>query len=262
MVERTNDPERTSRRRGLYDPSFEHDACGVAFVVDIKGRKSHQVVSDALLALEHLRHRGASGSDAATGDGAGILLQVPDRLLRRECKSLGIPLPPAEQYAVGTVFLPCSGEAARSCRGMFGSLAARMGLRVLGWRPVPRDDSYIGASARSSQPCIEQVFVERPDGVDADAFERRLYLLRRRVECAAETSALAELYVPSLSSRTLVYKGMLSADQLPMYYSDLRDPDIESALAIVHQRFSTNTFPSWSLAHPFRFIAHNGEINT
>ncbi|MDP3769162.1 MAG: glutamate synthase subunit alpha, partial [Dehalococcoidia bacterium] len=241
--------------QGLYDPRHEHDACGVGFVVSIKGVKSHRIVRQALQVLMNLLHRGACGCEVNTGDGAGILLQVPDKFLRRECQRLGIPLPPPRHYGVGLVFLPRDPLQREKAQVLIQAIAADEGQRVLGWRDVPTDDRPLGATALSVEPVIKQVFIGRGPGIADDGhFERKLYVVRKRIEQAVEGA-----YFPSLSSRTLIYKGMLSADQIETMYPDLVDPDVESALALVHQRFSTNTFPSWPLAHPYRYIAHNGE---
>src|SRR5689334_10734567 len=251
--------------QGLYDPAHEHDACGVGFVVDIKGRKSHAIVRQGLLVLINLLHRGACGCEPNTGDGAGILLQVPDKFLRKQCGRIGIPLPGPKDYGVGCVFLPRDGVQREKVQRLIATLVAEEGQRLLGWRDVPTDDRLLGASAVNVEPHIKQVFIGRGDARDAAHFERKLYVIRKRIEHAVETMDFSEkrlTYVPSLSSNTLIYKGMLSADQIETMYSDLRDPDMESALALVHQRFSTNTFPSWPLAHPYRYVAHNGEINT
>ena len=252
--------------QGLYDPAHEHDACGVGFVVDIKGRKSHTIVRQALQVLINLLHRGACGCEANTGDGAGILLQMPDRFLRRECGRLGIPLPGPKEYGAGLVFLPRDPIQRENVQALIAGIVAEEGQRLLGWRDVPTDDGLLGATAVSVEPHIMQVFVGRGEGVrDHDHFERKLYVVRKRIEHALEALDFAEkklTYLPSLSSNTLIYKGMLSADQIAPMFPDLTDGDVESALALVHQRFSTNTFPSWPLAHPYRYVAHNGEINT
>jgi glutamate synthase (ferredoxin) len=252
--------------QGLYDPRHEHDACGVGFVVDIKGRKSHAIVRQALTVLKNLLHRGACGCEPNTGDGAGVLVQMPDRFLRRECTQLGIPLPPVTEYGAGLVFLPRDPPQADKVRAVLHSIVEEEGQRLLGWRDVPTDDRPLGASARSVEPAIKQVFIGRGQALrDHAHFERKLYVIRRLFEKTMAALDIPEntfAYVPSLSSNTLIYKGMLSADQIETMYPDLIDPAVESALALVHQRFSTNTFPSWPLAHPYRYIAHNGEINT
>jgi glutamate synthase domain-containing protein 2/glutamate synthase domain-containing protein 1/glutamate synthase domain-containing protein 3 len=235
-----------SSQPGLYDPAFEHDACGVAFVARPDGRRSHETVERALAALANLEHRGAAGADKDTGDGAGILVQLPDAFFRAE---LAARLPPAGAYGVGTLF---GGD-----ESAVEAAVAAEGQELVAWRDVPFDDRHVGRTSRSVMPRIRQ-FVVGARGLDQDAFERKLYVIRR----AAENAAGPELVIPSLSSRTLVYKGMLTAPQLARFYPDLHDPSFESALALVHSRFSTNTFPSWGLAHPYRYIAHNGEINT
>jgi glutamate synthase (ferredoxin) len=255
-----------SPAQGLYHPDHEHDACGVGFVVDIKGRRSHAIVRKALQVLINLLHRGACGCEPNTGDGAGVLVQMPDRFLRRECGRLGLALPPAGEYGAGLVFLPREPMQADKVRALLHSIVEEEGQRLLGWRDVPTHDGHLGASARSVEPTIKQVFVGRGPGVrDRAHFERKLYVIRRLFEKAMVGLDIPEktfAYVPSLSCNTLIYKGMLSADQIDTMYPDLLDPDVESALALVHQRFSTNTFPSWPLAHPYRYVAHNGEINT
>jgi glutamate synthase (ferredoxin) len=259
-------------RQGLYDPAYEHDACGVGFVVHVKGRRSHAIVEQALKLLINLLHRGACGCEANTGDGAGILIQMPDRFLRRETARLGFVLPPERHYGAGFIFLPREAVLRHEIEAMFEAIVEEEGQRVLGWRDVPTDDALLGASAVAVEPVFRQLFIGRGpafdgvEGSDADLrFERKLYVIRKRIEHAVDGMALADrsaFYVPSLSSRTLIYKGMLTANQIAPMFPDLADPDVESALALVHQRFSTNTFPSWPLAHPYRFIAHNGEINT
>jgi len=241
---------------GLYDPSFEHDSCGIGAVADLTGAKKHETVARALHVLDHLEHRGASGAEIDTGDGAGILLQVPDEFFRG---ALDFELPPAGEYAVGMLFLP-SDDADR--RAALEQLIARVveaeGQALLGWRDVPVDNSVPGPSAAEVEPTIRQVFVgKRLDG-DQDAFERKIYVTRRVIE----REAGPDLAIPSFSSKTIVYKGMLTSPQLPRYYPDLQDERLKSAVALVHSRFSTNTFPSWELAHPYRLICHNGEINT
>ncbi|PYM14405.1 MAG: glutamate synthase subunit alpha, partial [Candidatus Rokuibacteriota bacterium] len=252
--------------QGLYDPSHEHDACGVGFVVDIQGRKSHAIVRQALSVLINLLHRGACGCEPNTGDGAGILLQMPDRFLRRECEALGITLPSAGQYGAGLVFLPRDPIQRDKVQALIQTIVADEGQRFLGWRDVPTQDKALGATALSVEPVIRQMFVGAGPGVrDQAHLERKLYVIRRSIENTVESLDIPErkfCYLPSLSSRTLIYKGMLSADQIEGMFPDLASPDVESALALVHQRFSTNTFPSWPLAHPYRYIAHNGEINT
>jgi glutamate synthase domain-containing protein 2/glutamate synthase domain-containing protein 1/glutamate synthase domain-containing protein 3 len=259
-------PAGLPEAQGLYSPDHEHDACGVGFVVDIKGRRSHAIVAQALEVLKNLLHRGACGCEVNTGDGAGILIQIPHAFLSRECGKLGITLPAPKHYGAGLVFLPRDPAQAARCRETLATIASEEGQTLLGWRPVPTDDSPVGPSARSVEPTIEQVFIGRGAAVpDAQVFERKLYVIRKRIEHAIRQSDMAGrgyFYLPSLSANTLIYKGMLSADQIETMFPDITDPLVESALALVHQRFSTNTFPSWPLAHPYRYIAHNGEINT
>jgi glutamate synthase (ferredoxin) len=270
------DDQRSPSRRppgpplptGLYDPRHEHDACGVGFVVDMKGRKSHTIVRQALQVLKNLAHRGACGCEVNTGDGAGILVQMPDAFLRKVAPA---DLPPAGEYGAGLVFLPHDPDARTAIQTIVEKIATEEGQRVLGWRDVPTDDCLVGPSAVRVEPLFTQVFIARGSGFTGpDArlrFERKLYVIRKRVEFAVDRLPISDadrklFYVVSLSANTLIYKGMLTAGQIETMFPDLVDPDLESALALVHQRFSTNTFPSWPLAHPYRFIAHNGEINT
>jgi glutamate synthase (ferredoxin) len=260
-------------KQGLYDPQHEHDSCGVGFVVDLKGRKSYDIVSKAVRVLLNLGHRGACGCETNTGDGAGILLQIPDALLRDECAKLHIQLPAPGEFGVGMTYLPTNPADRRRCETAFELIVREEGLSILGWRTVPTDNSPMGPTARKSEPVIRQVFIGRQsigarsvsDGSDPLAFERRLYVVRKRVENAVKALNLSQrgmFYIPSLSARTLIYKGMLNADQLSVYYPDLVNPAMQSALAMVHSRFSTNTFPNWARAHPYRYLCHNGEINT
>ncbi|WP_207782282.1 glutamate synthase large subunit [Phytoactinopolyspora limicola] len=239
--------------QGLYDPRFEHDACGVAFVATLDGEASHQIVRHGLTALANLDHRGASGAEPDSGDGAGILVQVPDAFLRAVVE---FELPEAGSYAVGMAFLPDDDEQAGSCADAVERIAAEEGLRVLGWRDVPVMPSLVGATARSVMPRFRQLFVAVAGEADVMHLERLAYALRKRAEHEAG------VYLPSLSARTTVYKGMLTTGQLEPFFPDLSDHRFASALAVVHSRFSTNTFPSWPLAHPYRYVAHNGEINT
>ncbi len=246
-------PEAT----GLYDPANEHDACGLALVAKLWGEATHAVVEKALDALENLEHRGAEGADPNTGDGAGILLQIPDAFFRAAVA--GVELPPPGRYGVGVCFLPTDPERRAEVEQLIEETIESEGQRRLWWRDVPVDDRYVGDTARAAAPVIRQVLVAAAGDVpDQDAFERKLYVIRRLIERAAGRAVA----LPSFSSRTVVYKGMLTAPQLPRYFTDLRDPRVASRLALVHSRFSTNTFPSWELAHPFRMIAHNGEVNT
>jgi len=254
--------------QGLYAPGDEHDACGVGFVVHTKGKKSHDIVVKALQVLINLEHRGACGCEGNTGDGAGILVQIPDGFLRAV---LPFELPPLGQYGAGLVFLPHDAPSRNTIKALLEKIAAEEGQHVLGWRAVPTDNRLVGDSARAAQPVFEQVFIAagpslRTAGSRA-IFERKLYVIRKRVEHAVDALKMDALsrrsfYIVSLSSNTLIYKGMLQAKQLSPMFPDLVDPRVTSALALVHQRFSTNTFPSWPLAHPYRLIAHNGEINT
>ncbi len=250
-------PENPPRTTGLYDAAYEHDACGIGLVARLDARASHETIRRALAALVNLEHRGASGADADTGDGAGILLQVPDALFRSE---LGAALPPSGAYGVGSLFLPTDDGRRAAVEAIVERVVAAEGQRVVAWRDVPVDASVPGTTAAAVIPRIRQVVIAAADGLedDRDAFERRLYVIRRLVE----KEAGPQLVVPSFSSRTLVYKGMLTAPQLGRFYPDLVDARVETAVALVHSRYSTNTFPSWELAHPYRLIAHNGEINT
>src|SRR5437764_5691780 len=242
---------------GLYDPANERDGCGSALVAKLWGEASHAVVEKALDALENLEHRGAEGADPNTGDGAGILLQIPDAFLRGV--AAGVELPPRGRYGVGVCYLPTDAERRLVLEQLIEDTIAGEGQRAIWWRDVPVDDLHVGSTARLSAPVIRQVLIAASDEVgDQDAFERKLYVIRRLIE----REAGPDLALPSFSSRTMVYKGMLTAPQLPRYFLDLRDPRLASRLALVHSRFSTNTFPSWELAHPYRMIAHNGEVNT
>jgi len=267
-VDRPDAPRSAPNAKGgLYDPAFEHDACGVGFVAHIKGERSHEIVRMGLQILDNLVHRGACGCDPETGDGAGILLQIPDAFLRRKCARLGIQLPEPDRYGVGMVFLPEDADARRQCEEIVESVVRREGQRFLGWRDVPTDSSVIGYQARAVEPLVRQFFVGQGQRVqDYSEFARKLYVVRRVIENeVAEATGMPDphaFYIPSLSARTIVYKGLLLPHQMRAYYQDLEDPSVVSAIALVHQRFSTNTFPSWPLAHPYRFIAHNGEINT
>ncbi|HSE21996.1 MAG TPA: glutamate synthase large subunit [Pyrinomonadaceae bacterium] len=252
------------RAQGLYNPQYEHESCGVGFVADVKGRLSNNVVANALKVLASLGHRGASGSEQDTGDGAGILTQVPHEFLVNEFAKLSVVLPERGGYGVGVVFLPTSQTGREECEKILEAIANEEGLTVLGWRSVPTNDENIGPSARNSQPLIRQVILTSQEQ-KGSAFERKLYVVRRRVTSAVQRSHIAErshFYIASLSQNTVVYKGMLRACQLPAFYPDLSASSYKSSLAVVHSRFSTNTFPSWPRAHPYRYIAHNGEINT
>ena len=251
---------------GLYDPRFEHDACGVGFLCRFVGGPSHDIVRQGLQVLLNMAHRGAVACDADTGDGAGIMIQMPDRFLRRVCRQEGIALPAAGRYASGLLFLSPDPREQEDCRRRFEAIVRQEGQTLLGWRAVPVRSDVLGPLSRHAEPAIRQVFIGRnPDIKDQDHFERILYLIRRQAEKAigqADLTRKNPFHLPSLSSRTLVYKGMFLAHQLGAYFEDLDDDAMESAMALVHQRYSTNTMPAWGLAHPFRFLAHNGEINT
>src|SRR5450759_1322733 len=258
-------------KQGLYDPAYEHDACGMGFVGHIHGVRSRDVVDKSLELLGNLSHRSAVAADACTGDGAGILLQVPHAFLRRVCGPLGISLPDAGSYGVGNLFLPSRRADRLICERMVEAAVADEGCSVLGWRDVPVDDSVLSGPTRRARPAMRQIFVGQMGvgqmgvGREVDtssSFEISLYVIRRRIEAALREIPGSDCYVASFSSRTVVYKGMLRPDQLARFYEDLREPDLASAIAMVHSRFSTNTFPSWRLAHPYRFLCHNGEINT
>ena len=251
-------------RQGLYDPAHEHDACGVGFVVQMKGKASHDIVQQGLTILLNLDHRGAVGAEPNTGDGAGILMQMPHKFMAKVAKAEGVELPVAGQYGVAMIYASPDADARAKGRQLFEKVAADAGIEVLGWRDVPTDNGSLGPTAKGSEPFMQQAFIGRGSlGTDADelALERKLYLVRKLAH-----RAIAEVdsywYVSSASCRTIVYKGMLMPVQVGKYYLDLSDPDMESALSLVHSRFSTNTFPSWERAHPYRYIAHNGEINT
>src|SRR6516164_3391748 len=252
--------------QGLYDPALDKDSCGVGFIADIKGRRSHKLVQDALAILCNLEHRGAVGADPRAGDGAGILVQVPHKFFAKKTDRLGFSLPKPGEYAVGALFMPRDPDWRQVIRDIYSQMIKREGMTLLGWREVPTDNSTLGESVKPTEPVHLQVFIGRGKRIKSETqFERRLYILRKSISHAIYTRKerrLSGYYPVSISCRTVVYKGMFLADQLCTYYPDLHDKDFESALALVHQRFSTNTFPTWSLAHPYRMIAHNGEINT
>jgi glutamate synthase (NADPH/NADH) large chain len=251
-------------RQGLYDPRNEHDACGVGFVAHIKGKKSRSIICQGLQILENLTHRGAVGADPLEGDGAGILIQIPDAFLRQSCKLLGVKLPTVGEYGVGMLFLPPAITARIACERVITEMIAAEGQTLLGWRDVPVDNASLGESVKAVEPLVRQVFIGRGENCpDSHSFERKLFVIRKTVEHAVRKLPNSEgFYIPSFSSNTLVYKGMLLSNQVGKYYLDLQDDRVISALALVHQRFSTNTFPTWDRAHPYRMIAHNGEINT
>jgi glutamate synthase (NADPH/NADH) large chain len=252
--------------QGLYDPALGKGSCGVGFIADIKGRKSHKIVEDALAILCNLEHRGAVGADPRAGDGAGILVQIPHAFFSAAANRHGFRLPPPGAYAAGALFMPRDPDWRQVIRDIYAEVVKREGMTLLGWRDVPVDNSTLGQSVKPTEPVHQQVFIGRGKKIkDETEFERRLYLLRKSISNAIyqrRERRLAGYYPVSISCRTVIYKGMFLADQLGTYYPDLSDPDFASALALVHQRFSTNTFPTWSLAHPYRMVAHNGEINT
>jgi len=252
------------RQQGLYDPQYEKDSCGIGFVVNIKGKKSHDIVRKGLQVLENLTHRGAQGCDPCTGDGAGILLQIPHTFLKRVAGDVGVSLPDVGEYGVGQLFLPPNADSRRLCEKLFTEILVEEGLRLLGWRDVPVKSDQIGDQARTTEPFMRQIFIAR-DALNEAQFERKLYVVRKRVEKAVAESAIQgreHFYVSSLSANTIVYKGLLLPHQMAAYYQDLTDERMVSALALVHSRFSTNTFPTWPRAHPYRYVCHNGEINT
>jgi len=253
-------------KQGLYDPRFEHDSCGVGFVCNIKGKKSHEIINQGLEVLTRLSHRGATGADPNTGDGAGILIQLPHEFFYKACLENNIELPPEGGYGTGLIFLPRNKKGYNFCKNLFSEIVHREGQYLLGWRNVPVNDSGIGRTARESEPLIEQVFIAKnPKIIDAIDFERKLYVIRKKIENAVRSSSLKEkmfFYITNLSSRTFSYKGLLMPSQLGNYFLDLKDDGLKSAIGLVHSRYSTNTFPAWNLSQPFRFLAHNGEINT
>ena len=253
-------------KQGLYNPSKEHDSCGIGFVANIKNRKSHKIVQQGLSILGCLTHRGAAGADPLAGDGAGILIQLPDELLREECVDRGINLPIAGDYGVGMIFLPQDEDARAKCEQSVEKLIHAEGQTILGWRDLPTDNSWLSENVREIEPFIRQIFIGKgPDCKNTDVFELKLFVIRKQAHQAVAKHNLAGdeiFYITSMSSRTICYKGMMLADRVGKYYTDLEDPRLMSAIALVHQRFSTNTFPSWELAQPFRYLCHNGEINT
>nr|MBC8473807.1 glutamate synthase subunit alpha [Candidatus Omnitrophota bacterium] len=257
---------RFPEKQGLYDPRFEHDSCGVGFVCNVDGAKSHDIVENGLKVLRRLSHRGAVGADPKTGDGAGILMQVPHKFLIRECGDIGITLPREGEYGVGLVFLPTNKKDQDFCIRTFEGVIRREGLVLLGWRDVPCNDSMIGTTARDTKPVMRQIFISKNALVLGKLeFERKLYIVRRQIENIIHRANIKQrsfFYITNFSSRTLSYKGLLMPSQMEEFFLDLKSELIESALALVHSRYSTNTFPTWDLAQPFRFLAHNGEINT
>ena len=267
MFEACEKSRKEASQKGLYRSTAEHDACGVGFVADLKGRQSHRTIEDALLILRNLDHRGAVGADPLCGDGAGILIQIPDAFYRAEMAAQGVVLPAPGDYGVGMIFLPQEAASRAACEEELERSVRREGQVVLGWRDVPVDRHLeMSPTVKASEPVIRQIFIGRgPDVMVQDALERKLYVIRKTASHRIHDLKLkhgAEYFVPSMSTRTVVYKGLLLAGQVGEYYLDLKNEAVKSAIAVVHQRFSTNTFPAWALAHPYRYIAHNGEINT
>ena len=251
--------------QGLYHPQHEHDACGMGFIVNLRGVKSHEIVRKGIEILINLTHRGACGCDPQTGDGAGILIQIPHEFFAKECSGLGFSLPEPGKYGVGMMFLPVEPQQRLLCEGIVERIAREEGFAVLGWRDTPVHADSIGRMARATQPYIEQIFLRAAPDLTEDQLDRKLYVVRRRAETEVEASDIREktfFYVPSMSCRTIIYKGLLLAPQISDFYKELSDPETRSSMCMVHQRFSTNTFPTWQLAHPYRYICHNGEINT
>ena len=266
LPERRSNPDMPpSNPEGLYRADRERDACGVGFIANMKGMKSRRVVEDGLKILENLTHRGAVGADPLVGDGAGLLVQIPHDFFHAVCAKEGIDLPDAGRYGVGQWFMPKDPEGRRIVGNLVERICIEEGQGFLGWRNVPVDNAGLGKEVLAAEPVHRQCFIVAADGLEGDAFERKLYMIRKRVSNEAlklEDPRTLSQYPVSMSSRTIIYKGMFLAEQLGPYYLDLADPRFTSALALVHQRFSTNTFPSWRLAHPYRMVAHNGEINT
>jgi glutamate synthase (NADPH) large chain len=255
---------RRPERYGLYDPALEHDACGVGFVANIKGDKSRDIVEQGLEILRRLSHRGATGCDPETGDGAGIMLQLPHRFFKAEGIRLGFDMPRRRRYGVGMVFLPQDRKARTACEEVLEEVCREEGQIILGWRDVPCDTSHVGPIAREVLPVIRQPYI-RLRRVPPSAYERKLYVIRKLAENRIRERGLdpsGTFHVASLSSETIVYKGLLLPRQLPLFFKDLNEPNMVSAISLVHSRFSTNTFPTWDLAQPFHYICHNGEINT
>ncbi|MCG2713634.1 MAG: glutamate synthase subunit alpha, partial [Candidatus Omnitrophica bacterium] len=254
------------KAQGLYDPRFEHDSCGVGFVCNVKGRKSNQIIRQGLEVLRRLSHRGATGADPKTGDGAGLLIQIPHDFFLKVCRGNKIDLPAEGEYGVGLVFLPRDEQERKFCKNVFARIIRDEKQILLGWRSVPVDGSNIGKTAQDTQPAMEHIFIAKDRRIKGQLdFERKLYCLRKKIENAVRLSDLKEksvFYITNLSSRTISFKGLLMPEQLEDFFLDLKDESIKSALCLVHSRYSTNTFPTWDLSQPFRFLAHNGEINT
>jgi len=252
------------RPRGLYDPAYEHDSCGVGFIAKLNGIPDHSLVSNSIKILINLEHRGAVGGDKGTGDGAGLMLQLPDKFFRAHEGELDFKLPKAGDYAVAMVFLPANSTIRAKCKKEFENFVEQENCLVLGWRKVPVHNDHLGELAKSTQPEIEQLFILKGK-ISSDAFERKLYVIRRLIEkevLSWKDVDTSQFYVTSFSSKTIIYKGLLTGTQLSTFYPDLKNKTFISAFSIVHQRYSTNTLPTWNLAQPFRNLAHNGEINT
>ena len=256
-------------KHGLYDPANEHDACGVGFIAHIKGERSHQIVVDSEDLLRRMDHRGACGCEENTGDGSGIMTALPHEFLQKVVKAdLGVKLPEPGKFAVGNVFLPQLAAERKICKAAVEKIVAEEGQNFIGWRKVPTEveKADIGPTAKAAEPVVEQLVVASADDLDGDAFERHVYMIRKRASNQLRSDESLEqskmFYICSLSTKVIIYKGMLTTDQLYLYYPDLKDPDYKSHLAMVHSRFATNTFPSWDRAQPLRFMSHNGEINT
>ena len=250
--------EATMRRQGLYDTAFEHDNCGIGAVVNIKGRQSHQTVADALGIVENLEHRAGKDAEGKTGDGVGILLQISHKFFAKAVKTLGVSLGSERDYGIGMFFFPQDELKRNQAKKMFEIIVEKEGMEFLCWREVPTNPEILGKKAVDVMPCIMQAFIKRPADIEKGlAFDRKLYIARRVFEQSNDNT-----YVVSLSSRTIVYKGMFLVGELRLFFDDLQNPEYESAIALVHSRFSTNTTPSWLRAHPYRFMVHNGEINT
>lgn len=263
----TTKPAGLPPKQGLYDPRFEHDACGMGVVVNIDGKKDHRIVEQALTVLTNLTHRGARGSEPNSGDGAGIMIQIPHKFFQKKADKKGFKLPEPGEYGVGVIFMPPDVAHQRAIEIHFEKIVAAEGQKVLGWLSMSTDNSDLGETAKRSEPRQRQVFIARnPKITDPMEFERKLYVIRKRAEneirYGSNLTSGEYFYVSSLSYKTIIYKGQFVSDQVTGYFTDLADPDVESALALVHSRFSTNTFPSWERAHPYRYIIHNGEINT
>ena len=253
--------------QGLYDPRFEHDSCGVGFVCNAKGKKSNEIVKQGLEVLNRLSHRGATGADPKTGDGAGILIQMPHEFFVKICQKEKISLPDCGEYGTGLIFLPRDKKEKEFCKGLFKKIIENEGQVLLGWRSVPVDSSTIGKTAKETEPVIEQVFIAKSKSIKEQLeFERKLYIIRKKIENVIRSQKTLKqqsfFYVTNLSCRTFSYKGLLMPYQVESFFLDLKDKNLKSALCLVHSRYSTNTFPTWDLAQPFRFLAHNGEINT